>query len=281
MTADVVLPDVPGPIAGQRLFAVHHTDFTVADVVSRARPGGRDLAAPAGSPAQVQEAFRRARGLLTSDQLTSWLAARAVTPEEFVAWSQAPEQSGTWAAFVCSGALQQTATEVAAAAAAACELGAPPTSGTDFDPRGWTERLAERATTAEAVARAVRQHRLAWTSVRALGVLAPDRAVAEELRHWVLHDGVELEIAATQAGTPTYLVNGLLEEVEPATVRAELSGARPGELVGPTTAARGWTVLRVEARSEPDPDDPAVRARATAAVRAAAVERAVLRHLTA
>lgn len=285
MTAGVVLPDAPESVAGQRLFTVQHTDFTVADVVSRARPGNRDLVVPAGTAAQVQEAFRRARGLLTADQLTRWLAARAVTPEEFVAWAQAPTRSGTWTAFVCSGALEQAATEVAAAAAAACELGTPPTSAADFDPRGWTERLTAGATTVEALARVVQQHRLDWTSIRALGVLVPQRCAAEELRHWVLSDGLGLEIAATQAGAATYPVHGLLEEVSSAAVRSELAGARPGELVGPAPSGPGWVVLRLDARTEPDPQDPvvgaAVRARAAAAVRAAAVERAVLRHVAA
>ena len=105
MTTGVVLPDAPDSIAGQPLFAVHHVEFTVADVVRAARPGDRELVAPAGRATEVQEDFRRSRGLLTSDQLIDWLAARAVSPEQFQEWSESPTDA-TWAAFVCSGTLE-------------------------------------------------------------------------------------------------------------------------------------------------------------------------------
>src|SRR5689334_9558500 len=119
MTTAVVLPDAPEDIAGQRLFAVDDIEFTVADVARRARPGDRELLAAGDDPADVQESFRRARGLLTADRLTDWLADWSITPDEFQAWSQAPSGSGSWAALVCSGALDRAAAEVAAAAAAA------------------------------------------------------------------------------------------------------------------------------------------------------------------
>src|SRR5690242_5344150 len=107
MTTGVVLPDAPDAIAGQRLFAVHDIEFTVADVAPQARPGDRELAAFTGPPDAVQELFRRGRGLLTADRLTAWLEGWSITPDEFQEWSEAPETATTWAAVVCSGALER------------------------------------------------------------------------------------------------------------------------------------------------------------------------------
>ena len=280
MTTDVVLPDAPDVIAGRRLFAVIDIEFTVADVAPRARPGDRELAVPTGSPAVVQETFRRTRGLLTADQLTAWLEGWAITPDEFVAWSEAPDV-GSWTGLVCSGALERSASAVAAAAAAACELGAAPTSARSFDPSGWVERLTAHAVTPAAIEHVIGTHRLGWTLVRGAGVFARSRAVAEELRHWVLEDWLELAVAAAQAGCPTYVLDGMLDDLEPPQLRAQVSGCLPGELVGPVPAGPGWTVLRLDQRTEPDPLDATVLARARSAVAAEAVERAVLRHVSA
>ena len=279
MTTGVVLPDAPPGIAGRRLFAVHDVEFTVADVAPGARLGGRERAAFTGSAGAVQERFRRSRGLLTGDQLTAWLESWAITPDEFVGWSATPTADG-WTGLVCSGALERRASDVAAAAAAACELGAAPTSASSFDPTGWVERLIAGAVTPGAVEAAISAHRLGWTLIRGAGAFARSRAVAEELRHWVLEDGLDLAIAAAQAGAPTYAVDGVLDDLEPAQLRAQVSGCRPGELVGPVPAGPGWTVLRLDQRTEPDAADATIVARARAAVATETVERAVLRHVS-
>jgi len=281
MTASVVLPDAPEDIAGQRLFAVHDLEFTVADVARRARLGDRELLVAGDDPAAVQESFRRARGLLTADRLTDWLADWSITPDEFQAWSESPSGAGSWAALVCSGALEVAASEVAAAAAAACELGAAPSSAARFDPTGWTDRLTAQTLTPAAVHAVVAANRLGWTTVVATGALARDRAIAEELRQCVLADRLELADAAARAGCRTYVVDGLLEVIEPAPLRALLAGAAPGELVGPLAAGPIWTVLQVESRTEPDPTESAILTRAQAAVRDDVIRRAVLRHVNA
>ena len=285
MTARVVLPDAPPDIADRRLFAVDDIEFTVADVVRLARVGHRDLGASQAAsaeegPTAVQETFRRGRGLLTSDQRESWLARWAITPDEFVDWSASPDRA-TWAAYVCSGQLERDQAEVAAAAAAACVLGSAPASAGEFDPTGWVARLTAREVTDDALRAAIARHRLDWTRVRGAGAFATTRAVAEELRQWVLADGLDLSIAATQAGCPTYLVDGALDDLAPPTLRARVSGARAGELVGPVEAGPGWTVLRLDDRVEPDPADPETVARARARVATEVVERVVLRHVSA
>ena len=280
MTTGVVLPDAPDVIAGRRLFAVNDIEFTVADVAPRARPGDREPAVLTGPPGVVQETLRRSRGLLTADQLTEWLEGWAITPDEFVAWSEAPEAE-SWTALVCSGALERSASAVAAAAAAACELGAAPRSARAFDPTGWVEQLTARALTPSAIEHVIRTHRLGWTTVRGAGAFARSRAVAEELRHWVLDDWLELAVAAKQAGCPTYELDGVLDDLEPPQLRAQVSGCLPGELVGPVPVGPGWTVLLLDRRTEPDPSDAAILARARSAVATGAVERAVLRHVSA
>jgi len=274
------LPDAPADISGVRLFTVGGVEFTVADVVPMARAGNPEPVAADG-PAAAQEAFRRARGLLTADQLNRWLAVWAITPEEFVSWTVTPSATDSWAALVCSGALDRAASEIATAAAAACELGAAPTAAAWFDPTGWADRLAARAGTDEAVRDTIAAHRLDWTVVEGTGVLTADRAAAEELRHWVVDDGLDLAIAAAQAGRTTYPVSDVLATIGSAQLRAVLAGALPGELVGPVRDGTGWTVLVVNDRTEPSSDDPAVVARARAVLRSEILERAVVRHVTA
>ncbi|RNL78773.1 peptidylprolyl isomerase [Nocardioides marmorisolisilvae] len=275
-----VLPDAPETVAGRRLFAINDIEFTVAEVAPHARPGGRELAVFPGDAAAVQEAFRRTRGLLTADQLESWLTGWAITADEFVAWTEAPTTT-SWTGYVCSGGLDRDTAELASAAAAACALGSAPTDATSFDPSGWVARLMARDVTPEAVDAALARHRLEWTCVRGAGVFARSRAVAEELRHWVLVDGLDLAIAATQAGCPTYVVDGVLADLSPTTLRARVAGARAGELLGPVEAGPGWTLLRLDERAEPDPQDATIRARAQRSVATEVVERAVLRHVSA
>src|SRR5690349_4595077 len=235
MTTGVVLPDAPDAVAGRRLFAVNDIEFTIADVAPRVRHGDRELAVFTGPAAAVQETFRRSRGLLTSDQLTDWLEGWSITSDEFVAWSEAPG-AATWAGLVCSGALERSASALAAAAASACELGAAPTSATGFDPTGWVERLAASAVTPVAIESMISTHRLGWTLVRGAGVYAHTRSVAEELRHWILQDGLDLAIAAAQAGCPTYTVDGLLDDLKPPQLHARVAGCPPGDQVGPVPA---------------------------------------------
>ncbi|MFL6108539.1 MAG: hypothetical protein ACJ72D_28845 [Marmoricola sp.] len=282
MTTGVVLPDAPHAIVGRRLFAVQDIEFTVADVARHARRGSRELfplAASTRDPAAVQESFRRARGLLTSDRLESWLADWEISADAFVAWSAQPDAE-SWVGYVCSGLLDHDSAEVAAAAAAACALGAPPDTASTFDPTGWVARLTQREVTAAAVQAAFTRNRLGWTTVRGAGVFARSRAVAEELRHCVLVDGQDLSTTATRAGCPRFVVDGKLEDLGPPQLRAKVSGSLPGEVVGPVAAGPGWAVLHLDERIEPAADDAACLARARTVVATDVVQRAVLRHVS-
>lgn len=283
----VSLPDVPASVAGRRAFSTNGVDFTVADLARRAGVGGREALPAAGSttPAAVEERLRRARGLLRADQLEAWLASWEIHPDDFRAWA-ADEAHGTstatgWCTFLCSGSLDALVTETATAAAAACALGEPPTDAASFDPDGWAARLVSAAATDEVLAAVVDAHRLDWTRLEAVSVRTGTRGVAEELRHQVVADGSDLEAAATAAGCEVRTETGVLATMQSPDLRAALSGARTGELVGPLRADDSWTLHEIRSRTEASVTDPATRARAEDAVRADLLARAVARHVVA
>ncbi|MCX6395519.1 MAG: hypothetical protein NTV23_03440 [Propionibacteriales bacterium] len=286
-----LLPVAPVALAGLRVFRCSGTDFTVADLArhgqvgDRARFPGFPGFPGLGSSAQVAEAFRRTRGLLTADALVAWLERWAIEPEDFVAWTQdvvdSTHQATGWCALVCSGAFDAITNELVAATAAAAELEAPPTAAADFDPAGWVERLVSTRATDPVLQKVIDAHRLDWTRLDALVAQTPDRGVAEELRHQVISDRIPLDQATRTAGAPAERVDAVVSAVAEPAARAVLAGARPGELLGPVPTTPGWTVIQVLSRTEPSLEDPATRARAAAVLRNDVIVRAVARHVVA
>jgi hypothetical protein len=228
--------------------------------------------------------FRRARGLLTADRLESWLAAWEVSPDDFRRWTEDAATGTTtstpWCALLCSGEFDTITADLVAAAAAACELGAPPILAADFDPTGWVERLVAAGMTTESLIAVIERHRLDWTRLETTTVQTSRRGVAEELRHQVLVDGLELEDAALKAGCEVRATADVLAAIS-ADLRAAMAGVRAGELVGPLPTTAGWSMVSVRNRIEPTLDDPASRARAEAVVRSDVIARAVARHVVA
>lgn len=257
--------------------------FTVADVARFGWVGDRATGTAPGTSGEVETALRRARGLLTADQLSAWLAAWAIEPDDFVAWT-ADVADGTrtatpWAELVCSGAFDAATATLAAAAAAACELGRGPTSAADFEPAGWVERLTAATTTEAALRAAVTRQRLAWTRVTGSVVTTPTRGACAELRLCLVTDRVPLAEAAARAGCEVLDLDTDLGGLTPAALQPFLAGARPNDIMGPVETPDGWTLVVVNSRTEPDPRDPSVRRRAAALVGADAVARAAARHL--
>lgn len=285
MTAGVSLPDAPSAVAGRAIFSANGTVFTVADLVRRASAGGREAHSGTGNPAQVEESFRRARGLLRGEQLQAWLADWHVGAGDFVSWTRDVASGGStasgWCTVLCSGELDAITATMVSAAAAACELGSGPTDAATFVPEAWTERLVALGTTPEALAAAIEDHRLEWTSLHTISVTTPSRGIAEELRHQVRSDGADLAAAASSANCPVHEDTDLLSSITPADVQAALAGAQAGELVGPVRTGDHWILIEVVARAGPDLSDPGSRARAEAAVRAELIARAVARHVVA
>lgn len=285
MTVGVSLPDAPASIAGRQVFSAVGVRFTVADLARRAGVGDCEAPFAASTAAVAEEHFRRSRGLLQADQLEAWLTSWEIGADDFRHWcrdvAEQTETATRWCAFVCSEGLDRVTGFLISAVAAACELGEPPQDASAFDPAGWTERLLTATATTETLEAAVRTHRLDWTFLYLTRATAGSRAVAEELRHQVLSDGVDLGAAADLAACPVRDEAAIVAEVLPAALRADLAGARTGELVGPVPIESGWVVIEIRNRVAPNLDDPATRSRAEASVREGAILRAVSRHVVA
>lgn len=279
----VDLPDAPASVAGRRVFAADGVVFTVSDLVRRTRLGGRE--ALFGSAREAEESFRRARGLLTADKLEAWLASWEIAPDDFRRWTEDASTGTTtateWCTLLCSGAFEAATAQLVSAAAAACALDAGPLDPAVFDPAGWVERLVAARVTPDAVAAVVATHRLDWTHLAARVVSVPERPVAEELRHQVLQDRIDLDQAAAAAGLDARDLDTTLADVTEPAVRAALAGARAGELLGPVPTADGWSLLHVGSRTEPGPGEPRSRARAEAVVLNEVISGAVARHVVA
>ncbi|MCW2754493.1 MAG: hypothetical protein JWQ32_1904 [Marmoricola sp.] len=285
MTVGVPLPDAPPNIADRPVFTADGVAFTVADLVRRARVGTRDAPATASTSAQVEEGFRRSRGLLRADQLEAWLAGWEIAADDFRRWTEdvvwGTSGASGWCALVCSGSFDAVTSELVSAAAAACELGSSPVDAAGFDEAGWTERLIAAGTTSARLTAAIENHRLSWTRLTVTRVATNARGVAEELRHRVLSDGVHLGSAAVLAGIAVEEVTQVLADVNPPALRATLAGAQTGELVGPLPVPGSWIVISVLSRTAATLADPETRARAAATVRAEVIADAVARHVVA
>jgi hypothetical protein len=284
MTAGVPLPDAPLALAGRRVFTANGVDFTVADLARRASAGDREPTLSASSDF-AEESFRRSRGLLRADQLESWLATWQIDADDFRRWTE-DSASGTstatrWCSMVCSGGFDATVAEIAGAVAAACELGEGPAAAADFDSDGWTDRLVAGSTTTEALTTVIEANRLDWTRLVTVGVNSPRRGVAEELRHQILTDGVDLKLAAERAGCTATEFTDVLAAFMPTRARGAVAGARAGEVVGPVPTDDGWLVLMVLDRTDPTLDDEQTRVRAQAVLRTDVITRAVARHVVA
>lgn len=284
MTVGVPLPDAPAPLTAREVFRANGVVFTVADLARRASVSGREAPFAASTPDQAEENFRRARGLLRADQLEAWLASWEISAADFRRWTT-DVASGTrttseWCRLLCSGTFDLASAELIAAVAAACELGAGPVDADGFDPDGWTARLLEARSTPQALSAALDQHRLDWTRLQTVTVRCAERALAEELRHQVLSDGADLGAAAAAAGCPALDQDEVLAAFSPL-VRAALAGARSAELIGPVPTAEAWTLILVASRIEPSLTDPAIRARAQAAIGHEVITRAVAAHVVA
>lgn len=257
--------------------------FTVADLAQRARVGSRETLLSDATPGQVEESFRRARGLLTADQLEAWLAEWHVDPDDFRRWTEdvvaGTATSSDWCACLCSGTYEAVVAAVVTAAAAACELGQPPRDPALFEPAGWTERLLAAKTTRDLLAAAVGENRLDWIRLRVCAAHVPSRAIAEELRHQVLHDGIDLSAAAVRAGFQTEELESARAAFTPAVLQSALAGAQRGDVVGPLPTGAIWLVVQVLERTDPAVTDPATRALAEQRVHADLIAQAVARHI--
>ena len=120
--------------------------------------------------------------------------------------------------------------------------------------------FAASAATPERTARLLHARRLDLTHVRFDDLRLDSRDAACEALMCVREDGLGLPQIAARARTTCGVQEGEIAELD-AGVRAGVSGARPGDVVGPLHIGEHWRLLVVRDRVAPSLDDPATAAR--------------------
>jgi hypothetical protein len=228
-------------VLARTVFTVDGEAYTWADVLAAAEAWGDTAPADDGDSVEDRAtAFRRRRGLLSVDDTAAWFARWGVTVPEWLASLRGPPDP--WVAIATSGALERTAHRLAAGVAAHSALGGtgrPDTAAIDAA----AKRFADRAGTPDRLAAVIAVHRLDWTALD----LQPD-------------DGDEFRTTLADAH----------DSLAPLLV-----GAAAGDVIGPVTIDGRRQTIKVLARTEPDPADPDIAARAKADIAATALTRAV------
>ena len=140
--------------------------------------------------------------------------------------------------------------------------------------RASAHRCIDELTGPAELERVVRSRRLEWTRVDLLVAVVDDLEAARELLLLVRVDGVAVEEAARLAGASVEARSSYLDEAGDGLVRL-LTGAGPGDLLGPVAQDGGHLVVQVTARVEPSIDQPAVADRASGLI----VQRALAREV--
>jgi hypothetical protein len=222
-------------------------------------------------------AFRRDRGLLAADDLETWLEARGLTVESWLAYVRrslvdAEETGATeaseeevWAEAMCSGRLEEVAEELAD------RLAVSPDSRFEELETAF-QAFAMRVADDDALEREIASARVEWIRVHYRSATFTDSEAAAEVALAVRADGALLAQVSTLAGVAVENVDVWMEDADPA-LAPLLVGACEGELLGPIPVESGLLVAEVVEKTPVDPADRAVRARAAKAVADRAVRR--------
>lgn len=232
---------------------------------------------------EAARAFRHERRLLSADDLDAWLERRHVSVEAWLAYvarslAQEPTRADVaatgdevWAEAMCSGRLDDCAETLARLLAVSPGT---PLSGLDAG----FEAFCSRVTTEEAIEREIVAARLDWTRIRYGAAFFATEAAAAEAALCVRKDGLSFAEVASTAGVEPSEHEAWLEDADPA-LAPFLIGARESELVGPVVTDIGFLLAEVREKTQVSSDDPAVRARAEAAVIERAADRATTDHV--
>ncbi len=106
----------------------------------------------------------------------------------------------------------------------------------------------------------------------------PSVDVAREALLCVTTDGEALEDVAARGGVEMRRERGFPPEL-PDSIRSRVLDAAPGDVVGPFEDAGGFIVMRVSAKTAPDPADPDVRGRVEAVTIARTLDQLEQRHV--
>lgn len=116
------------------------------------------------------------------------------------------------------------------------------------------ELIRRTAVGDDEIASRLAAHRLDWTIVSGLQLSFANEGAARETRLHVLVDGCSMtDVGKMLDRQPAHCE--LAIDHAPAQIRTALRGAAPGDLVGPWREGNRWSVLHLERRIEPDPDD--------------------------
>ena len=257
---------------------------TLAALISATRTALAGAERSARSPEAVREAasqFRYRRGLLSAEELETWLARwhlsvadwtehlrRMLLSELGAAEPGRPAADNELAKAaavdaICTGFLEREAKQLATDAALA-ELG---DSAVD-DRRALVERIVASAASARAalgaaadVDREIATRALDWTRIDAELLELADSEAAREAALCVRIDGRSLAEVAVDCGIPATRRELYLEEAEEERLTA-LLGAKAGELIGPIERNGSFVLVHVHGRTRPSADDPELRRRA-------------------
>ncbi|MFL5579843.1 MAG: hypothetical protein ACJ8AO_05675 [Gemmatimonadaceae bacterium] len=231
--------------------------------------------------------FRYARDLASGDDMRKWLDARGLVVGEWMdhvrrqvarraaagvgagAAAGAPERDVLVDA-ICGGLLERTAHALAGRAALGAAAGdAARDDGADAAGRVARAdvayaRACERLATPEALAAQVGAHRLEWLTVECRVARFASEPAAREAALCVRADGDALASVAAEARAPVEVRRLVLEDA--GALRSALTGAAPGELLGPLELDGAPALVEVLAKRVPDLADAAVRRRAERAV---------------
>ncbi len=241
--------------------------------------------------------FRHARNLLAAEDMEAWLAHWGLTATDWMdhirasALGASPSPSvdsrgptPVWADAVCSGDLERLAVGLSQHLAVTAAAGVDP-PGTPLDAasvgamQATFDRFCAKATDLPAIDHEVGSHFLGWTRLTWRWVTCAFEAPAREAALCVREDRVDLEEVAGRAGLELHESSQLLDEVPPP-VASVLTGAQPGEVLGPLRVADEFWVIEVVARLTPSVGDPLLRGLAARLVVARAVAREVSSRVT-
>jgi hypothetical protein len=275
------------------LAEVEHTARRGAACMRRAEAVGDAL-----DPETVRGAatrFRYERGLLSAEELNAWLERWGLTVAEWgmhlersllltrwlgelevIVGEFAPElgaiDEAVYVDAVCSGFLEQEASDLAAAAALASLAEGSAVSIDRVDEAAAAARA--EAASPVGIEREVARHLLDWTRLDMEMLEVDDQGVAAEAALCVRVDGRSLADVAAECGMPVRRARTYLGDEE-AGLGVALLAAQPGDLIGPIEHEDAFVLLAIHARIPPAADDPELRLRAETMLIDRAVERAI------
>jgi hypothetical protein len=240
-----------------------------------------------GTPSEEQlrpreHDFRRARGLLSAEELTDWLARWELEPHAWRRYLQAEAQRAapagrspaaapalttangqatalaraSWARAVCSGALERTMRRLAEVAAAASARGAGVADAAELDDAllaEWDalyESFCEAAPSSRALERELELRTIDWTHFELSYLADADEEVIREAALCVREDGMSLAAVAELAGIALRRESAELDSI-PESLRSSLIGARAGSVLGPLRTDEDWRRVAVRERRAP------------------------------